>query len=154
VIALYGGWQIALRPFVGWLADVVGRRRLFIASFLFQGVGLVVFAYLTADHWWMLIPYYLIYATGHAIWVVLFITAVADYFGTRRFATLQGLTSALLMPFGVIAPFLAGVAFDATDSYRLIFTLYGVVAALGALCVLLIRRPPGWGAEATPAASS
>ena len=138
---IYGLFQIGLRIVSGWLADIVGRRRLYVASFLLQGLGMLIFANLTASRVWLLPFYYLTFALGHAIWVVLQQTMVADYFGTRRFATLRGLSSTLQMPFGVVSPFLAGWMFDLTGSYQLIFTIYAAVTATGTLWVLLVRRP-------------
>ena len=143
VVAVYGVVQVAMRPAVGWLADLVGRHQLYIASFVLQGVGLFIFAQLSTDRLWLLPLYYLTYATGHAIWVILFITAVADYFGARRFGTLQGLTSSLTMPFGMLGPFLAGWAFDEFGSYQLIFTIYAPLTALAAIFVVLAGRPQG-----------
>jgi len=142
VVAVYGGVQVATRPFVGWLADIVGRQRLYVSSFVLQGVGLVAFALLDGSRLWLLGPYYLTYATGHATWVILYLTTVADTFGTRRFATLQGLASVLTMPFGVLAPLLAGAMFDATGSYRLIFAIFAPLTAVAALLVMAIGRPP------------
>ena len=81
---------------------------------------------------------------GNAVakrWIVLQVTMVADYFGTRRFATLRGLTSTLRVQVSVVSPLLVGWMFDQTGSYQLIFTVYAAAAAMGALWVLLIRRP-------------
>ena len=143
IVAIYGVVQVAMRPAVGWLADLVGRHQLYIASFLLQGVGLIFFAQLNTDRLWLLPLYYLTYATGHAIWVILFITAVADHFGPRRFGTLQGLASTLTMPFGMLGPFLAGLAFDEFGSYVLIFMIYAPLTALAAIFVILAGRPRG-----------
>ncbi|MEX2229012.1 MAG: MFS transporter [Dehalococcoidia bacterium] len=144
---IYGAIQIGLRFTVGWIGDVVGRRRTLIASFVLQGVGLVIFANLTSDRVWLLPAYYLTFGIGHASWLIMQMTMVADYFGTRRFATLRGLTSTLQMPLGVVSPLLAGWSFDRTGSYQLIFTAYGLVAASGAIWLLLVRRPM-WSAVA------
>jgi sugar phosphate permease len=141
VVAIYGLVQVTIRPFIGWLADVIGRHRLYIASFILQGIGLFAFAHLSTDRLWILPVYYLTYATGHAIWVILFITAVADYFGARRFGTLQGLTSTLIMPFGVLGPLLAGIAFDEFGSYQLIFSVYAPLTAVAALFVIIAGEP-------------
>ena len=138
---IYGLVQIALRVVVGWVGDIVGRRRMYVAAFLVHGVGMLIFANLTASRVWLLPFYYLTFALGHATWVVFQQTMVADYFGTMRFATLRGLSSTLQMPFGVVSPFLAGWMFDQTGSYQLIFTVYAAITATGALWVLLIRRP-------------
>ncbi len=138
---LYGVVQLGLRVSIGWIGDVLGRRRMYIASFVLQGIGMVIFAQLTSSRLWLLPLYYLTFAVGQAGWVVLGQTMVADYFGVARFATLRGFASTLQTPVGVAAPVIAGLMFDHTGSYALIFTIYGVLAASGAIWVLLIRRP-------------
>ena len=114
---------------------------MYAASFVLQGVGMLAFAQLAPGRPWLLVAYFVIYATGHAAWVVFQQTMVADYFGVRRFATLRGLSGALQTPLGVLTPWLAGWMFDQVGDYRLIFTVYGFAAMTGALFVTLIRRP-------------
>ena len=141
ILAIYGGFSVALRPIVGWAGDRFGRRRLYAIALVAQGAGLAIFANLTPDRIWLL-PFYLaLFAFGGSTWIVLQSTLVADYFGTRRFATLRGLTSALNMPVGVGAPLLAAFVFDQTGSYREIFMIYAAFAASGAILIALIRQP-------------
>lgn len=141
IAGAYAFVQIALRYLVGWLGDRFGRRRLFIASFVAQAVGILLFAQLSPDRLWMLPAYYLIFGFGHAAWLVLQMTVIADYFGTRRFATIRGLTSTLQMPVNIAAPVLAGISFDRTESYELAFTIFAGGALVGALLVAVSRRP-------------
>ncbi len=47
------------------------------------------------------------------------------------------------MPFGMLGPFLAGLAFDEFGSYELIFTIYAPLTALSAVFVILAGRPRG-----------
>lgn len=149
IVGAYGITQVVLRIGTGWLGDVIGRHRLFIACYALMGMGMWLFANLAPSRLWLLPLYYLTFAPGHAGWSVLGQTMVADYFGTRRYATLRGLASVIQVPVGALAPVVAGWQFDRSDSYRLIFALYAAVLASGVLWLLLIRRPV-WGA--TPAA--
>ena len=141
ISGIYGVIQISLRFGIGWLGDSLGRKQMYAASFVLQGVGLIVFAHVTADRIWTVGLYFLVFAVGHAAWVVFMQTMVADYFGVLRFATLRGLTSMLQMPIGVAAPVFAGWMFDRNGDYVTVFTIFGTIAMLGAVFVLLIRRP-------------
>ena len=141
ITGLYGPFQLVLRFAAGWFGDLLGRRRVFVASFAAQGAGLLIFANLSGDRLWLLPAYYLVYGFGHAAWLVLQMAIVADYFGVRRFATVRGLTSMLQMPITVAAPLAAGWSFDRTGSYRAVFTIYAAAALAGVVCMLLIRRP-------------
>lgn len=141
IAGVYGIVQVGLRLLLGWLGDIVGRRRLYQFAFLLQGLGLITFAYLTPDRLFLLPFYYIMFASGHAATAVFQGTIIGDYFGTRRFATLRGFASIIQLPVGVVAPVLAGWRFDQTHTYTPIFTIYGVLTLTGALWIGLIRRP-------------
>ena len=140
-VGFYGVLQIPGRFLFGWIADTAGRRRTYIACFVAQSLGLLVFANLDASRPWMLPLFYASYVFGHGAFVVLFMTVTADYFGARRFSTLRGLTMMAQMPLGVALPILAGAWFDRTGSYREIFMIYAGLVLISAVAITLIRRP-------------
>jgi len=144
LITVYGIIQVALRFGCGWIGDWIGRKRMFMASFIFQAFGFVAFAFLTPDRLWLLPFYYVTFALGHAAWVVTSMTIAADYFGTKRYATISGLTQSLAMPASVIAPVFGGWWFDRTGSYQALWLLFAIVVASGCFWMSLIRRPL-WG---------
>ena len=102
---------------------------------------MIIFANLTVDRLWLLPLYYALFAFGSSAWIVLQLALVADYFGPRRYATLRGFASTLNMPVGIVSPFLAGYIFDRTGSYVEIFMVFGVLAMMGSIMILMIRRP-------------
>jgi MFS family permease len=138
---VYGVTQLGLRFSVGWLGDALGRKRTYAASFVAQGIGLIIFAHLSSEQLWLLPPYFLIFSVGQATMIVLGQTMIADYFGPLRYASIRGFASTLQTPVGIAAPLLAGLMFDHTGSYSLAFTIFGAMSFSGALWVLLIRRP-------------
>ncbi|MYB43036.1 MAG: MFS transporter [Chloroflexi bacterium] len=81
----------------------------------------------------------------------------ADYFGPRRFGTIMGFSSLVIMLGMIIGPVFAGVMYDETGSYRLGFIVLALVATLGSVMFLLVRPPAGreeWLAEADRIAAS
>ena len=86
--------------------------------------------------------YYATFASGHGSFVVMSQTIVADYFGTRRFATIRGLAQSLAMPLGLTFPIFAGAVFDARGDYLIALWGFAGAAVLAAAATLLIRRPP------------
>ena len=140
-VAAYGALQVPGRFFFGYVADFMGRKRAYIACFLAQGIGLFIFAHVTSDRAWMLALFYPFYVFGHGLYVVLFMTLIADYFGSARFSTIRGLTMMTQMPFGVAFPIIAGTVFDRTGTYQGIFMIFGALVMVSALCVALVRRP-------------
>ena len=140
-VAAYGALQVPGRFFFGYVADFLGRKRAYIACFLAQGVGLIIFAHVTSERAWMLALFYPFYVFGHGLYVVLFMTLIADYFGSARFSTIRGLAMMTQMPFGVAFPIIAGTVFDRTGTYQGIFMIFGGLVMVSALCVALVRRP-------------
>ena len=140
-VAAYGALQVPGRFFFGYVADFLGRKPAYIACFVAQGIGLFIFAHVTADRAWLLAVFYPFYVFGHGLYVVLFMTLLADYFGSARFSTIRGLAMMTQMPFGVAFPIIAGMVFDRTGTYQGIFMIFGALVMVSALCVSLVRRP-------------
>jgi MFS family permease len=140
-LAVYGGLQVTLRFGVGWLGDSIGRRRIYLASFLALGLGSVAFANVSPDRIWLLGLYAVIFGFGQAGFAMGATTLIADYFGTRRFGTIRGLTQSLAMPASVLTPILIGRSFDVFGDYHLAFLVLGAVSATGILWVGAVRRP-------------
>ena len=65
----------------------------------------------------------------------------ADYFGPRRFGTIMGFSSLVIMLGMIIGPIFAGVMYDQTGSYRIGFIVLALVAALGSVMFLLVHPP-------------
>ena len=141
ITGAYGLFQVPLRFICGWFGDIIGRRRLYVIAYLLQALGMLIFAWLSPDRMWLLPAYFLTFPFAHAAWVAMFMTLIADYFGTRYFATIRGLTSTMMMPLGFATPIIAGWSFDELGSYRLVFTCYALITLSGAVLLLLIRRP-------------
>jgi hypothetical protein len=64
---------------------------------------------------------------------------VGETFGYRSFGAIMGLVSFVSIPTQVVAPVVAGLMFDAWDSYTLVFT--GIVGfyLLGSVALLAAR---------------
>lgn len=149
IAGVYGVVQVGMRFALGWVGDVLGRRRMLIGAFVLIAVGMLVFNSLGPGRLWLIPVYYLTFAPGHATFVVMSQTVVADYFGTKRFATIRGLAQSTAMPLGLIGPVFAGWVFDRDGSYGAAFLLLSAFALLAALLVLLVRRPQ-WNELAAP----
>ena len=131
---------VGLPAFDGLIADRVGRKRIFMIAFLLQAAGMLVFALLTRERLWMLPIYYATFAAGQAAWVVLQAAIVADYFGARQFATINGVVNTIQMPVGVASPIVAGYVFDQTGTYTPVFIVYAGMAVIAATSIMFIRR--------------
>ena len=83
-----------------------------------------------ASRLWLVPLFYGTYAVGHALFTILFLTTVADYFGTRRYPSLQGIIQLAQMPLGIALPIITGLVFDHTGTYTVTFLVYAAMASL------------------------
>jgi len=65
----------------------------------------------------------------------------ADYFGTKSFATIQGVSRTVTTVGTFMGPILAGYLFDVTHSYTIAFGIFSVVSLLSLLLMFLATPP-------------
>lgn len=65
----------------------------------------------------------------------------ADYYGRASLGRIRGLAEIGVLVGQSTGPLLAGVAYDLSGSYTLIFLIFAAIAAAGSLLVLYARRP-------------
>ena len=142
-ISAYGIMIMIMRVLLGIVGDRIGRRRMFIIAFPLQAAGMAAFA-LAHDHALQLVPYYLIFSVGHSMYVVTSQTVVADYFGTRRFATIRGWLGGIGSVGGASGPVVgAWVAESVAGGYTTTFAIVAAVCAVAIPFVILadLLRP-------------
>jgi sugar phosphate permease len=66
----------------------------------------------------------------------------ADYFGRQSFATIMGVSNAIIIIGTILGPVIAGLIYDQTGSYRIGFDIVAVFAAVGTLFFILAPKPP------------
>jgi MFS family permease len=144
------------RLFWGWLGDRWDRRYIVAVASLLMAVGVLVMttipdvAQAPVYHFGILAfglsdvlvgGFIVLFGFGYGGTIPVSIAMIADYFGRRNYATIQG-TSGVVTMFGNVAgPVLAGYAFDVSNSYGLVLTVFAFVTILGVPFILLARRP-------------
>lgn len=139
-VAAYGVAQVAARFAAGWLGDSFGRRRVYIAGFACMAVGMIAFSFISPQRLWLMPLVTLVYGLGNAAWIIGASTTPADYFGTKRFATIRGLMQSMAVPITLGIPLFMGATFDRLGSYQLGYFVLAFGALTGALWMLLVRR--------------
>ncbi|MEZ4553293.1 MAG: MFS transporter [Dehalococcoidia bacterium] len=131
--------NFAGRPLGGWLANRVGSRLVILGCMLLHAASLIALAYGTA------MPVLVAFAVGNGLaWgarVPVIVTMRAEYFGTKSFGSIMGLSSSVVTVASVAAPFLAGLSYDITGSYTFGFTALAIAAALGTLFLVFLPSP-------------
>ena len=141
VVALMTVMQAIGHVTGGWLGDRVSKRRIAAACMVGHAVALVALA--TATMFAMVLAFAVLHGLAWGMRGPLMAAIRADYFGSRAFGTITGLSSMVVM-FGMMAgPLVAGIPADRTGSYVPGFTVLALLAALGSLSFLVARRPAG-----------
>ena len=123
----------------GWLGDAFEKRKIFIATMLLQILGLIILDQVrTMTQLWVFV---VVYAIGYGGAIPVWTAMRAEYFGRRRFATLQGIMQFLSMPATVLGPVYAGWVFDLTKSYHIAFLSFVASLSLGVVFIYFARRP-------------
>jgi MFS family permease len=76
----------------------------------------------------------------------------ADYFGTRSFATIHGMSRSVTTAGTFMGPIIAGFFYDLTKSYATSFSIFALVSLTSTLCMFL-TKPPVRSSLESPAAS-
>ena len=134
--------SIPVRLLTGRLADLVQLRRLpLLLGLLMLGEALFIGSYAV----WPSVPAQLLMllaigvGTGAPTLIVLVL--IARLFGERSYGAVQGSLMMLQVPGTMLAPILAGYAYDATGSYASAVAGFAVALLSGGLLLLRLRTP-------------
>jgi MFS family permease len=122
----------------GWFGDRTNIRLWLILSYALQGSSLLVL--MSASGVWMLGLYALLFGLGSAA-LPLSSALVAEYFGRRSFATIQGSGRPFSQIGRVLGAMTGGIIYDVTGSYHAAF-LTTAGAFLISVVLLVVARPP------------
>lgn len=67
----------------------------------------------------------------------------ADYFGTKAFATIQGMSRSVQTVGTFMGPIIAGIFYDLTKSYMIVFALFAAVSLVAVGAMFLAKAPNG-----------
>jgi len=127
------------RIIFGWIGDLVNIRVLLAILLLVQGVGVLTMSLIPSLEW---APLYIVLlgpAYGGA--AALRQAIVAHFYGRRNFGTISGLLQFVDLPGTVTGPIFVGWMVDTFGSYRLGIQSVALFLALGAVALLIARRP-------------
>ena len=137
ILSTIGGVSMLGRLSVGFAIDWIGSRKcmqiclvILIASFIWLQM---------AHDVWMLYAFAAIYGIAHGGIFTVISPLVAELFGIRSHGALFGLVAFGGTVGGAIGPIMAGLVFDVTRSYHLIFMALIGLAVLSLLLTLLLR---------------
>ncbi len=124
----------------GFLADYVNIRLLVGALLVVEGVGIFLFSQVQTL---AQVPFYvIIFAISHGGIIPLRPVLQGYLFGRKHFGTIGGFLSFVDLPATVAGPIWIGwLADNISDGYRVGFQIIAATLVLGAVSILLARRP-------------
>lgn len=124
---------------MGWLGDLLDKRRLIIGLLLSLCVS-VFFMGWTA-HPYLFTACMVVYSLAYGGLASLQEPIRADYFGTRYFASIHGMSRSVTTAGTFLGPLVAGFFYDLTKSYAIPFAIFAFVSLLSMLCMFLAKPP-------------
>jgi MFS family permease len=124
---------------MGWLGDLLDKRRLVMGLLLALSVSVLLMGY-TAQAF-VFTTCMIIYSLAYGGLAALQEPIRADYFGTRAFATIQGMSRSVVTAGTFLGPIIAGFFYDVTKSYTLAFGLFALVSLMATLFMFFAKPP-------------
>jgi MFS family permease len=125
---------------MAWLGDLLDKRRLIMGLLISLSISVLFMGW--ASHPYMWTTCMVIYSLAYGGLASLQEPIRADYFGTRHFATIHGMSRSVTTAGTFMGPIVAGFFYDLTKSYTIPFTIFAFVGLLSMLCMFL-AKPPG-----------
>ncbi|MEE9517479.1 MAG: MFS transporter [Candidatus Adiutricales bacterium] len=138
VLGLMVLFSVPGRFVFGWLGDRFDKRILLFLLCLQQGLGLFIFV--NARTIELLYLFVLVYGLSYGGVIPLTIALRADLFGRRNYATIAGVSQFFSMFGTVVAPVLAGLLYDKTQSYAIAFYIFIALIILSGVLFMLLPR--------------
>ena len=139
LLGLLGFLTIVSRLGNGLLADVVNKRQLAMGQAAIITVSMLIFVWSTSL--WQVVIFLVLYASTTGGGGSLMFTMLAEQFGRKSFATINGFGLTVGVIGSALGPAFAGFSFDATDSYDVAFYGLSLVAFVAVLAMLMTKRP-------------
>ncbi len=137
ILSTIGAVSIAGRLTIGTLFDRLGGRRSLTICFVVLLVSFVLLQ--LAEATWMLFLFAAIYGFAHGGFFTVMSPTLAEFFGTGSHGVIFGIVLFSGTIGGAIGPLLAGILFDQTGSYEVVFLILAGFAVLGLLLTCALR---------------
>ena len=124
---------------MGWLGDMLDKRRLMMGLLWALSFSVLLMGYTAVAI--VFTPCMIIYSLAYGGLASLQEPIRADYFGTKAFATIQGVSRSVTTAGTFMGPIIAGFLYDLTKSYTLAFAIFAVVSLASAFCMFLAKPP-------------
>jgi MFS family permease len=137
ILATAGGVGAVGRLALGWAADRIGNRQVFILGFALMAAAL--FWLISATETWALYLFAAVFGFAAMGCAVSESPLVAELFGLRSHGLIMGVINIGFCIGAAAGPFLAGYIFDVTSSYNVAFLVCSAVSVVGLILSAVLR---------------
>ena len=123
----------------GYLGDRFSKRKICFYCMIFHGSGMMVLAFF--DAFSMVFLFSVLHGVAWGIRGPQMVAIRADYFGTRSFGKIFGISSLVVMLGTMAGPIFCGLVVDHYGTYRNAFICIGLISYLGAFLFYFARKP-------------
>jgi MFS family permease len=142
-----GSWAISLialssllgKGIIAALGDRIEPRYIWAGFVAIFGVGMILAVH--AGTTLLLVVVATCLGIGFGGGVVCVATVLSNYYGTKVFASLIGLSLAVNTTMGAIAPYVAGRLYDSGYGYQGVFYVLALWCGIGAIVLFMIKIP-------------
>ena len=140
-VSLTAGASIAGRVALGTIVDRIDKRHATMGLLLCQAAAVLALAF--SNH--VAVLYLGTFTFGLTMGGILMMQSllIGECFGMVSFATISGAIGLFVASGSALGPAIAGFIFDATQSYRIAFTIFASISLLGAVLVLFAKPQAG-----------
>ena len=126
----------------GWLGDHLQAKYILVIGIVAQVTGITMLMTMKSSMpVIILILYAIIFGVSMGCWLPFMSLAVSRSFGLVSYGVIFGLMNFIFMCFGAAGPVLAGLIYDAYQSYYWAFILSYALHGIALLAILLVRYP-------------
>ena len=137
LLAIIGISSIGGKVGMGYLADSIGARKVWIICFAFLAIAMIGTAITTEV--WILYAVIAVFGFAYGGGVSVESILIAELFGLDSLGAILGLAGFFFTFGAALGPLQAGYIFDVTSSYQLAFIILGIAAVLGLIASAAIK---------------
>lgn len=125
----------------GWgtLMDKINVRWGALIATMFSGSSMLVL--MASGDLEIAVLFGILFGLGTGGWTLAQVLLFANYFGRAHLGSIRGVAQMASGPVAAAGPLMAGLVYDATDSYTLAFQIFVAAFILVAVCLLLAKPP-------------
>ena len=140
VVAVLTASSIAGKLAIGFLADHIDKRLLFVAVVICHiafNLALITQPSFTIL---LIVAAFTGLATGgvYPVWT----TLTAEVFGSRSFGSIMGAMAIVMQPLAIVLVSYVGRSYDVTGDYRQSFMIFAALALAAMALIACVKRPP------------